>query len=175
AGETVLSRRFGSAIRLEAAEDLAGTGPAAVVRARVASPSFELSRTLVVKHYPRATTEQPTDGEPDPFAQEAVSYQLFTALSPADRMCPELVAHDSSHRVLVLEDLGDLSTLEDVLHGRDARTAEVALVSWARALGRLHATTAGREADFNALLRRLGAAARVEHESDPSVARTQLP
>ena len=175
AGEAVLSQRFGSEIRLEEAEDLAGTGPATVVRVRVASQSFDLPRTLVVKHYPAVPVETSTAGDPDPFAQEAVSYQLFTALSPQDRMCPELMAHDGSRRVLVIEDLGDLATLEDALHGRDPRTAEIALLSWARALGRLHATTAGREADFNALLRRLGAAARVEHESDPSSARDQLP
>lgn len=175
AGEAVLSARFGSAIRLAEATDLAGTGPATVVRARVASPSFDLPRTLVVKHYPAESAGERVADEPDPFAQEAVSYQLFTALAPEDRMCPELVAHDGSRRVLVIEDLGDLPTLQDVLHGRDARAAEVALVSWARALGRLHATTAGREADFNALLRRFQATTRVEHESDPSSACAQLP
>jgi hypothetical protein len=95
-------------------------------------------------------------GGPDPFAQEAVSYQLFTALAPDERMCPELLAHDGRDRVLVLEDLGRVPTLEDKLYARDSRAAERALLSWARSLGRLHASTAGREADFNALLRRLG-------------------
>ncbi|MEU0797134.1 phosphotransferase, partial [Amycolatopsis sp. NPDC005961] len=33
---------------------------------------------------------------------------------------------------------------------------------WARSLGRLHASTAGREADFNALLRRLGGPAKTD-------------
>ena len=174
AGEAVLTQRFGSSIRLVEPEDLAGTGPATVLRARVASPSFALPRTLVVKHYPDAPVEGPAHGEPDPFAHEAVSYQLFTALPPEDRMCPELVAHDGTRRVLVIEDLGRLATLEDALRGRDARAAEVALLSWARALGRVHASTAGREADFNALLRRLGAGG-AEQDTDPSVACAQLP
>jgi hypothetical protein len=159
AGESVLSRRFGSAITLVAPEDLAGSGPATVVRARVVSSSFALPRTLVIKHYP----DQPSAGA-DPFAQEAVSYQLFTALAPDERMCPELLAHDGRHRVLVLEDLGRTPTLEDKLYARDSRAAERALLSWARSLGRLHASTAGREADFNALLRRLGGPAK----TDPS-------
>jgi hypothetical protein len=159
AGESVLSRRFGSAITLVAPEDLAGSGPATVVRARVVSSSFALPRTLVIKHYP----DQPSAGA-DPFAQEAVSYQLFTALAPDERMCPELLAHDGPHRVLVLEDLGRTPTLEDKLYARDSRAAERALLSWARSLGRLHASTAGREADFNALLRRLGGPAK----TDPS-------
>ncbi|QRP43853.1 phosphotransferase [Amycolatopsis sp. FDAARGOS 1241] len=152
AGEAVLSRRFGSAITLVSPEDLAGSGPATVVRARVVSSSFALPRTLVIKHYP----DPPEPGEADPFAQEAVSYQLFTALSPDERMCPELLAHDGRQRVLVIEDLGRAPTLQDKLASRDSRAAERALLSWARSLGRLHASTASREADFNALLRRLG-------------------
>src|SRR3954468_5173674 len=107
AGESVLSRRFGSAITLVAPEDLAGSGPAPVVRAGVVSSSFALPRTLVIKHYP----DPPEPGVPDSFAHEAVSYQLFTALSPDERMCPELLAHDGGHRVLVLEDLGRTATL----------------------------------------------------------------
>lgn len=174
AGEAVLTQRFGSAIRLVDPEDLAGTGPATVLRARVASPSFALPRTLVVKHYPAPPADEPAHGEPDPFAHEAVSYQLFTALPPEDRLCPELVAHDGAKRVLVIEDLGRLATLEDALRGKDSRAAEVALLSWARALGRVHASTAGREADFNALLRRLGAGG-AEQDTDPSVASAQLP
>ena len=175
AGESVLSRRFGSAITLVAPEDLAGSGPATVVRARVVSSSFALPRTLVIKHYP----EEPASGA-DPFAQEAVSYQLFTALAPDERMCPELLAHDGRDRVLVLEDLGRTPTLEDKLYARDSRAAERALLSWARSLGRLHASTAGREADFNALLRRLGGPAKADPAGDdlcdhvPSVIQERL-
>jgi hypothetical protein len=175
AGESVLSRRFGSAITLVAPEDLAGSGPATVVRARVVSSSFALPRTLVIKHYP----DQPASGA-DPFAQEAVSYQLFTALAPDERMCPELLAHDGRDRVLVLEDLGRTPTLEDKLYARDSRAAERALLSWARSLGRLHASTAGREADFNALLRRLGGPAKTDPAGDelfdhvPSVIQERL-
>lgn len=109
AGESVLAHRFGSAITLVDAEHLDGSGPATVVRARIASSSFALPRTLVIKHYP----QRPAKGAVDPFAQEAVSYQLFTALSPDERMCPELLAHDGKHRVLVIDDLGDAPTLRD--------------------------------------------------------------
>ncbi|MBA3906714.1 MAG: hypothetical protein H0X35_08550, partial [Pseudonocardiales bacterium] len=44
----------------------------------------------------------------------------------------------------------------DTLFGPDPATARRCLVSWARALGRMQAATAGRENDFGALLRRLG-------------------
>jgi hypothetical protein len=154
AAEQVLSHRFGASIRLAGAEDLGGSGTSTVLRVRVASTPFSLPRTLVVKHY--APTEP--DAKGDAFVQEAVSYQLFTALAPEERMCPEMFAHDGVERLVVLEDLGRAPTLADKLLGDDARAAERALLSWSRSLGRLHASTAGREADFDALSRRLGVA-----------------
>ncbi|WP_027940767.1 phosphotransferase [Amycolatopsis taiwanensis] len=168
AGEAVLAHRFGSTITLAEPEVLTGSGPATVVRARIASSPFGLPRTLVIKHYPAARP-----GLPDPFAQEAVSYQLFTALSAEDRMCPELLAHHGPERVLVIEDLGRAPTLEDKLRGSDARVAERSLLSWARSLGRMHATTAGREADFDALLRRLGGP--VKQKKQTTAAPRELP
>ncbi|WP_431905234.1 phosphotransferase [Amycolatopsis thermoflava] len=170
AAETVLTRRFGSAIGLVEPEALPGSGPATVVRARIAASPFGLPRTLVIKHYPDA----PPRGVADPFAQEAVSYQLFTALPAEDRMCPELLAHDGPLRVIVIDDLGRAPTLWDKLRGQDARLAERALLSWARSLGRLHATTAGREADFEALLRRLGGFV-PDEDTTPAVACARLP
>ncbi|PXY19220.1 phosphotransferase [Prauserella muralis] len=177
AAEAVLAQRFGSAITLIDAEDLHGSGPATVVRARVASSPFALPRTLVVKHYPGT----PGPGEADSFAREAASYQLFTALPPEERVCPELLAHSAEHRVIVIDDLGRTSTLEDKLRGSDSRAAETALLSWARSLGKIHFSTANREADFNALLRRLSIRSKSEEQAgrdldaDPAEAVEQVP
>ncbi|MDQ3787126.1 MAG: hypothetical protein M3422_07775 [Actinomycetota bacterium] len=150
AAEAVLSRRFGARIRLTDPEDLGGSNRSCVVRVRVAVSPFSLPRTLVLKRY-----LQPPDEHCDSFVREAASYQLFTALASEDRMCPELFAHDPVSRLLVLEDLGRAPTLAEKLLGDDAKGAERALLSYSRSLGRLHATTAGREADFDALQRRL--------------------
>ncbi|HEX6353816.1 hypothetical protein [Actinophytocola sp.] len=150
AAEAVLSRRFGARITLTEAEDLGGSERSSVARVRVAASPFSLPRTLVLKRY-----VQPLHEHCDSFVREAASYQLFTALASEDRMCPELFAHDPGSRLVVLEDLGRAPTLADKLLGDDARAAERALLSYARSLGRLHATTASREADFDALQRRL--------------------
>jgi len=150
AAESVLDRRFGARIELSEPEDLGGSERSVVVRARVTASPFSLPRTLVLKRY-----LEPVGELCDSFVREAASYQLFTALAPEDRMCPELIAHDADTRLVVLEDLGRVPTLADKLLGDDARAAERVLLSWARSLGRLHATTAGREADFDALQRRL--------------------
>ncbi|RKT53942.1 hypothetical protein C8E97_2530 [Saccharothrix australiensis] len=150
AAESVLSGRFGAAVRLADPERLGGAGRSVVVRVRVASTPFSLPRTLVVKRYPSAVADR------DPFAHEAVSHQLLTALPGEDRLTPELVAQDGGQRLVVLEDLGKAPRLAEKLLGPDARAAERGLLSWAHAMGRLHATTAGRDADFDALMRRQG-------------------
>jgi hypothetical protein len=152
AAERLLSRRSGASIVLADPEDLGGSDRSVVARARVARNPFSLPRTLVVKHY----LGEPDPGRPDPFHYEVASCQLFTAL-PADvRPSPVLIAHDPQSRLLVLEDLGRSSTLADKLFGPDPAAAQRYLLSWARALGRMQAATAGRENDFGALLRRLG-------------------
>ena len=150
--EQLLTRRYGATVTLADPEDLGGSGRSVVLRARVAENPFGMPRSLVIKHYPRS----PTPGHADRFRHEAASCQLFTALSGDNRPSPELMAHDPENRLLVLEDLGRSSTLADKLFGSDAAAAERCLLTWARALGRLHAVTAGREHDFDALLRRLG-------------------
>ncbi|RJQ81540.1 hypothetical protein D5S17_04900 [Pseudonocardiaceae bacterium YIM PH 21723] len=152
--EKVLSRRFGATVRLADPVPLS-TQPtpegqrAVIARVRVAVSPFSHPKTLVIKRYRR---EVP----PSRFALEAAARQLSTALAGNLRVSPELVGHDAAARLLVLEDLGRAPTLADRLLGSDHRAAESALLGWARALGRMHVTTASREADFEALLRRFG-------------------
>ncbi len=160
--ETVLSKRAGAPVRLADAEDLGGSERSVVMRVRVAETPFELPRTLVLKHY----GEHPEWERSDPFAHEAASCQLATALPPEIRVGPELIAHDPQERLLVLEDLGKGSTLADVLFADDPRAAERALLGWARSLGRMHTSQAGREADFEALMRRLGASSSQDPVTD---------
>jgi hypothetical protein len=152
AAERLLTRRAGAGVVLADPEDLGGSDRSVVARARVARNPFSLPRTLVVKHY----LGDPDPGRPDPFHYEVASCQLFTALPADARPSPVLIAHDPQARLLVLEDLGRSSTLADKLFGPDPAAAQRCLLSWARALGRMQAATAGRENDFGALLRRLG-------------------
>ncbi|MDQ2584292.1 hypothetical protein [Saccharothrix yanglingensis] len=150
AAESVLSGRFGAPVRLADPEDLGGAGRSVVARVRVAHTPFSLPRTLVLKRYPQQVADR------DPFAHEVVSHKLLTALPSEERLTPELVAQDNAKRLVVLEDLGKAPRLAEKLLGPDARAAERGLLSWAHAMGRLHATTAGRDADFDALMRRQG-------------------
>ena len=172
AGERLLTRRAGAKVVLADPEDLGGSDRSVVARARVARNPFSLPRTLVVKHY----LGDPDPERPDPFHYEVASCQLFTALPADARPSPVLIAHDQQARLLVLEDLGRSSTLADKLFGPDPDSARRCLLSWARALGRMQAATAGRENDFGALLRRLGERAwRDPMAEDARVAFAELP
>jgi hypothetical protein len=151
AAQRLLSRWCGAPVGLADPVDLGGSGRSRVLRVRVTDNPFSLPRWLVIKHHGPAEP-----GSPDTFVHEAASYQLLMSLTWRDWVAPELIAHDAVARMLVLEDLGRSATLADRLLGGDARAAESALLGWARALGRLHATSAGREDDFTVLLRRLG-------------------
>lgn len=152
AAERLLSRWCGASVRLTDPEDLGGSASSVVLRVRVGANPFSLPRTLVIK---RNLADHSPD-VPDPYAHEAASCQLLTAVQPADPVGPELIAHAPGERLLVMEDLGRAPTLAEKLLGADPRSAERGLLAWARSLGRLHAVTAGREADFGALMRRLG-------------------
>lgn len=153
AAERLLSRWCGARVRLSDPEDLGGSARSVVLRVRVAENPFSLPRTVVLKR----NIGNVNDGDADPFAHEAASCRLLTAVQPADPVGPELIAHDPGERLLVMEDLGRAATLAEKLLGSDPKAAERGLLAWARSLGRLHAVTAGREADFGALMRRLGA------------------
>ncbi|GAA1833434.1 hypothetical protein GCM10009836_09470 [Pseudonocardia ailaonensis] len=162
AAERLLTRRAGATVVLADPEDLGGSERSVVARARVARNPFSLPRTLVVKHY----LGEPAADRPNPFHFEVASCQLFTALPADARPSPVLIAHDPQARLLVMEDLGRSSTLADTLFGTDPVDARRCLLSWARALGRMQAATAGRENDFGALLRRLGEKARRDPIAD---------
>ncbi|MPZ65026.1 MAG: hypothetical protein GEU83_05765 [Pseudonocardiaceae bacterium] len=152
AAERLLTARLGAQVELADPEDLGGSDSSVVLRVRVARNPFSLSRTLVVK---RRTAQAP-QAVAGAFAREAASCQLFTALHTDERPGPALIASDPEQQLLVLEDLGRAGTVESVLLSGDRAQAQRALLDWAHALGKLHAATAGREADFAALLRRQG-------------------
>ena len=154
AAQRLLSRRAGADVLLDQPEDLGGSGRSVVARARMAHNPFSSRRSVVVKQYLGEL------GSFDPFRYEVASCQLFNTLPQHDRPSPMIIAHDPEQRILVLEDLGRSSTLLDKLFGPDQETASRCLLSWARALGRMQAATAGREDDFGALLRRQGEKAR---------------
>ena len=149
--QDLLSRRFGGQQKFSEIERLSGSGHAIVLRARVASSPFLQQRTVVLKHNP------PTGHAIDDvaFISEVVAYQFTTSLSEDLGGGPVLLAHDIDQRILVLTDLGDSNTLSDTLIKADDEERMQVIRALGTELGQMHADTAGREPDFEALANRV--------------------
>jgi hypothetical protein len=81
--------------------------------------------------------------------------QLIALASPGEPLTPLCYGGQMSG-VIVLEDLGDTSSLRDVMAGADRRHAEESLVSYLACLGKLHARTQGHYAQFQEIRSSLG-------------------
>ena len=146
----MLSRRFGGEPELSDIESLSGSGNAVVVRARTAPSAFFPYRSVVIKYNP--VTGHTIDDAA--LLREVVAYQFTTSLSEEVRPGPVLLAHDVDKRILVLSDAGDGDTFADTLarSGEDERRD--LLRGLGSALGKMHAGTASRKEDYDALLNR---------------------
>ncbi len=69
---------------------------------------------------------------------------------------PRCFGGDHATGLVVFEDLGDGECLADLLQAEDPARAEACLLAYAATLGRMHAATAGRAPEYDALRTRLG-------------------
>lgn len=151
AAEDILTRRYGGSQKLTDATRLSGSGLAGVYRARVTTNPFLQHRTVVVKHSPETGYAL----EDAAFLREVVSYQFTTSLQSEIRPGPVLLGYDLQARTIIISDSGDGGTLATLLEHADEDQHTQILRSLGTALGRMHAGTAGKEAQFEVLFRRL--------------------
>ncbi|QBS39994.1 phosphotransferase family protein [Nocardia sp. CS682] len=169
AAQQLLTKRMGAPVKLSDPIELSGSGRTTVLRVRVAENPYSLPRTLIVKQV-RGHSQDRTTGGLAPgvasidsaFLREAVSYQFTTALSREQRPGAYLIAHSLPERLLILSDLGENSLLTQMLRSGAEPATRNGMMAFAQALGRMHAATVGREADFVALLRRVDVVHRVD-------------
>ncbi|MEV4234272.1 phosphotransferase family protein [Nocardia sp. NPDC050408] len=169
AAQQLLTKRMGAPVKLSDPMELSGSGRTTVLRVRVSENAYSLPRTLIVKQVRGSAADRTTGGLApgvasidSAFLREAVSYQFTTALSRDQRPGAYLIAHSLPDRLLVLSDLGENSRMTQVLQSGVEPATRNALMAFAQALGRMHAATVGREADFVALLRRVDVVHRVD-------------
>ena len=112
-------------------------GRAIVARLRLADGG-----TVVVKGPARPITDDGSSSDPwspvNRFRNEVAALQT---LEGSAGLVPELLAVDNEHTWMVLEDLGEITSLADALLGPDPEAATSALAAWASALGQLHRTS----------------------------------
>ncbi|WP_293769356.1 phosphotransferase [uncultured Corynebacterium sp.] len=149
--QELLSKRFGGSPELDEVELLGGSGNAVVARARLVPSAFLPYRSVVVKHMPYSDS----DIDDAAFLREVVAYQFTTSLPEDVRPGPVLLAYDMDQRIVVLTDIGDADTLVDTLHSASDEDRIKILRLLGEQLGHMHAGTAQREQDYDALLSRM--------------------
>jgi hypothetical protein len=153
AASAVLTRETGKRVGL--VDPVVLESENTVIRASVSPSHDDLPATVVVKHVTDDEFDRPDHTGPSSrFLNEWASLEFLTGID--DSIAPKLVAADRRHQLTIVEDLGDLATLESLLSGHQPAMALNGLETAGRLLGRLHAGSRSLEREFSSIQNRLG-------------------
>jgi aminoglycoside/choline kinase family phosphotransferase len=141
--ESLLTRHWGANVVVRAAERIWDRSH--IVRLRLADDD----RTVVLKR-PR---EQNFGDRSRGFDAELAALEFLRPMPSA--VAPRLLGADPSAGILIMEDLGPGSSLADSLMAADRVAAEADLISYARAIGAMHAWSIGRSGEYAQIRERL--------------------
>lgn len=91
------------------------------------------------------------------FANECATLSFLTRLQERDEIAPRLIHSDPAARLMILSDLGDHPTLQELLYVEGNRAVEGRFAAWGVYFAQMQAATHGKEAEFLAIQRRLDA------------------
>jgi hypothetical protein len=161
--EKALSAALGGTIHLEPRTTLDGSNRSNVLRCAVIDAPGGLPATVIVK---RAAAE---DGQVyDPEEPGGSASRIFNdwagleflgkvaKVAGSVPICPRIYAGDREAGLIIMEDIADGQSLDSLLLGDDAVAAENALIKLGATLGKLHAITVGKEAEYEAIRGKLG-------------------
>ncbi len=137
--ESLLAACWGASVTVRAAEKIWDRHH--IVRLRIADDD----RSVVLK---RRREENFGDWAQGFDAELAALEFLNTMEAP---VAPRLLGADPSAGILIMEDLGPGSSLADSLLARDRERAQADLVSYARAVGTMHAWSVSRSREYAAI------------------------
>jgi hypothetical protein len=146
AAERLLSELYDTAIRLVCG-DLYTTGKSLVARFHLINPPSHLPLSVIAKR-PLPSAQAP-DYFKAAFANEHAALEFLNTLADTT-LAPHFYAGDERTGLILLEDLGtdEASSTQALLSGSDPARAEAALIEHASLIGRLHALTLNRHAEY---------------------------
>jgi hypothetical protein len=154
AGEA-LSANTGHSIRLHRPTEQASDNTVVRCEAVPVLPGGE--KSVIVKRVTSVVFNQPdSSGESQRFLNEWACLEFLGALPGEPGYGPRLLGSDRSHSLLILEDLGQNRSVEDVLLGVERESARRALGGIGGLLGKMQSAAFGREEEFLAAQSRLG-------------------
>jgi len=114
-------------------------------------------RSVIVKYIEHEDKTPPGDYN-EPYERACLGNEAF-ALTVLGQFCPgsapELIGADGAIGAVALADLGDRPSMATHLLQADRATATETLCAWARTLGRVHGSTAGRAAEMSEVAARI--------------------
>ena len=149
--ERILSEAFGGMVRIETEDGLGGSDRSNVFRCNVLLGPSDTPKSVIVK---QALTHG--DEIYDPDSTEGPSWRLFNDWAGSQflsdfSVTPSFYGGDREKGLIVIEDLGNGESLDQVLLGSDPVAAEEGLIELAEVLGEMHALTVGKRAEYDFL------------------------
>lgn len=151
--ETLLSRHFGAEIHLR--HDQQFDSPHLVLRCLLEKPIDDQPKTIILKQL--SVVEEGDDAQVKLFLNEWASLQFLSEIAPNESLAPRLYIGDHEARLMILEDLGDYPSVQDILFSDDTQHAQSALTRYGSYLANLHQATIGHESRFCEIQASLGA------------------
>lgn len=137
--EAELSRELGLPVELVDVSVL--DSPHVVLRCRVVGASA-VPCSVIVKQNVATEFTQPSDsGTSDRLLNEWAALRFLQETGASGRAWPKLLAASGSGSFVVIEDLGNHATVEDVLFGDSENAATRSLIALGASLGTLHSVT----------------------------------
>jgi hypothetical protein len=148
--EQALTARFSLPIRLEPLAQL--ESQPLVVRYRVHAGDGNAPASVILKQVNDASKAQ--FAPRTLFLNEWASLEFLSGLTAA--CSPQLYASHRPEQFVLLEDLGECPSVQEILFGDNPARAHAALLAWGTLLGRMQRATLGHEPQFLALQTELG-------------------
>lgn len=151
--ETMISNSLGKAVRFTAMERLTGPGGDSILYRCFAASGSGPTDTFIIKKAAGSllSVENLNTEQAGRFLNDWAGAEFLSSLHLDSPISPYFYGGDPEQGFFVLEDLGEHHSLVDpLLHG-DPLSAESGLLKYYTCLGGLHAMTAGRSGEFEAM------------------------
>ena len=153
AAETIVSNSSKQQINLTSMERLTGPGGDSILYRCLSTPASEPTASFMIKKSAKSLLSiEYLSTEPGKrFLNDWVGAEFLSSLHPDNRIGPAFYGGDGEQGFFILEDLGEHHNLVNPLLQGDPANAKDGLLKYCKALGNLHAITAGKANVFEAI------------------------
>lgn len=160
AAERILARRFGDGLRLELGDQGGLNQRDHVHRLALVQGPEEAPSNVILKRARLGETQafdpKAVDGPAASFFDEWAGLHFLNQVCRRPLPGPEFYGGDQGAGLILMEDYGAGTRLDHALLGEDAALAQKTLIALFETVGRLHAQTAGKQAQYDQLRRSIG-------------------